>query len=165
MRFRTATLADVPGICALERLPEFRTLVGSWPQDQHVRMLGDPGASYLVADDAQSQIVGFAILQGLLSEHRSIELKRLVVGTPNQGTGRKLLAEVAERAFGQHGAHRLFLDVFVNNDRARHVYEAFGFRKEGIMRDAIYRDGVYHSLVLMSLLDNEYRSGSRRTHE
>jgi RimJ/RimL family protein N-acetyltransferase len=46
----------------------------------------------------------------------------------------------------------------VNNDRARHVYESFGFREEGIMRDAIYRDGTYHSLVLMSLLDGEYQS-------
>ncbi len=26
------------------------------------------------------------------------------------------------------------------------------------MRDAIYRDGAYHSLVLMSLLDSEYRA-------
>ncbi|HXP09063.1 MAG TPA: GNAT family protein [Acidobacteriaceae bacterium] len=75
--------------------------------------------------------------------------------SPNQGTGKKFLSEIADRAFGEYGAHRLFLDVFVNNDRALHVYEAFGFRKEGIMRDAIYRDGSYHSLVLMSLLDGE----------
>jgi RimJ/RimL family protein N-acetyltransferase len=35
-----------------------------------------------------------------------------------------------------------------------------GFRKEGIMRDTIYRDGAYHSLVLMSLLESEYRSNT-----
>ncbi len=72
----------------------------------------------------------------------------------------KAFGEVADRAFGKHRAHRLFLDVFVTNDRARHVYETFGFRKEGIMRDAIYRDGGYHSLVLMSLLESEYRSNT-----
>lgn len=81
--------------------------------------------------------------------------------TPNQGIGKQLLTEVADRAFGEHSAHRLFLDVFVTNDRARHVYENFGFRKEGIMRDVIYRDGAYHSLVLMSLLETEYRCGSK----
>jgi RimJ/RimL family protein N-acetyltransferase len=90
-----------------------------------------------------------------------VELKRIVVRTPNQGLGRQLLTEVAERAFGAHSAHRLFLDVFVTNDRARRVYENFGFRKEGIMRDVIYRDGAYHSLVLMSLLETEYRSESK----
>jgi diamine N-acetyltransferase len=159
MRFRDATAADIPQICALERLPEF-TMVGSWPVERHVRMLGDPGAVYIVAEDQLRQIAAFAILQGLGSEHRSVELKRLVVGVPNQGTGRKLLTVVAERAFGELRAHRLFLDVFVTNDRARHVYEMFGFRKEGVMRDAFYRDGAYHSLVLMSLLESEYRSNT-----
>jgi RimJ/RimL family protein N-acetyltransferase len=71
------------------------------------------------------------------------------------------LTEVVGRAFDEYSAHRLFLDVFVTNDRACHVYENFGFRKEGIMRDAIYRDGAYHSLVLMSLLETEYRCGGK----
>src|ERR1700679_2517351 len=160
MRFRDATAADIPQICTLQRLPEFRTMVGSWPEEQHLRMLGDPDAVYIVAEDQQGQIAAFAILRGLGSEHRSVELKRLVVGIPNQETGKKLLTEVGERACGEHRAHRLFLDVFVTNDRARHVYETVGFRKEGILRDAIYRDGAYHSLVLMSLLENEYRSNT-----
>jgi RimJ/RimL family protein N-acetyltransferase len=160
MKFRGATQADIAEICSLERRPEFRTFVGTWPEDQHVRMLADPGVAYIVAEDQQGQIAGFAILQGLLSEHRQVELKRLVVRTPNRGVGKQLLTEVADRAFGEYSAHRLFLDVFVTNDRARHVYEHFGFRQEGIMRDAIYRDGTYHSLVLMSLLETEDRSRS-----
>jgi RimJ/RimL family protein N-acetyltransferase len=160
MKFRNATQADIAEICALERLPEFRTMIGSWPEDQHMRMLANPDAVYILAEDQSGRIAGFAILHGLLSEHRQVELKRVVVRTPNQGVGRQLLAEVAERAFGEHSAHRLFLDVFVTNDRARHVYENFGFRKEGVMREAVYRDGAYHSLVLMSLLETEYRSGS-----
>ena len=58
---------------------------------------------------------------------------------------------------------RVFLDVFVTNERARHVYEKFGFRKEGIMRDAIYRDGAYYSLVLMSLLEASIETKHWRT--
>ena len=161
MKFRTATQADIAQICALERLPEFRTMIGSWAEDQHVRMLADPNTLYIVAEDPSGWIAGFAIMQGLLSEHKQVELKRIVVRTPNQGVGKKLLIEVADRAFGEYAAHRLFLDVFVTNDRARHVYENFGFREEGIMRDVIYRDGAYHSLVLMSLLETEYRCESK----
>jgi diamine N-acetyltransferase len=111
-----------------------------------------------MAEDEQGRIAAFAILLGLQSEHRSLELKRIIVRTPNQGIGSKLLNEVAERAFHQYGAHRLFLDVLVTNDRARHVYRSFGFREEGIMREVIYQDGAYHSLVLMSLLESEYRA-------
>jgi diamine N-acetyltransferase len=162
MKFRSATDSDIAHICRLETLPQFRTFVGSWPPDEHLKNLADPDASYIVAEDEQGNITAFAILRGLLSEHRAVEIKRFVVGVPNQGTGKKFLAEIADRAFSDYGAHRLYLDVFVNNDRARHVYETFGFRKEGIMRDAIYRDGTYHSLVLMSLLDGEYRSQAGR---
>jgi diamine N-acetyltransferase len=161
MKFRSATQADIAQICALERLPEFRTMVGSWPEDQHMRMLADPDAVYVIAEDQAGRIAGFAIPQGLLSEHRQVELKRLVVRTPNQGIGKQLLTEVADRAFDEYSAHRLCLDAFVTNDRGPHVYENFGFRKEGIMRDVIYRDGAYHSLVLMSLLETEYRCGSK----
>jgi diamine N-acetyltransferase len=158
MKFRSATAADIAQICRLETLPQFRTFVGSWAADQHLQNLDDPDARYIVAEDEQGIIAAFAILRGLLSEHRAVELKRFVVGIPNQGTGKRFLTEIADRAFGEYGAHRLFLDVFLNNDRALHVYEAFGFRKEGIMRDAIYRDDTYHSLFLMSLLEGEYRS-------
>ena len=161
MKFRTATQADIAQICELERLPEFRTMVGSWAEDQHTRLLADPNSLYIVAEDPSGQIAGFAIMQGLLSEHKQVELKRIAVRTPNQGVGKKLLTEVADRAFGDHAAHRLFLDVFVTNDRARHIYRNFGFREEGIMRDVIYRDGAYHSLVLMSLLETEYRCASK----
>lgn len=162
MRFRCATVYDVAQICALERLSEYRTLVGRWPEDEHLKMLADPDAAYIVAEGQPGEIAAFAILRGLRSENRSVELKRFVVGVPNRGTGRRFLTEIASRAFAEYGAHRLFLDVFVTNDRARHVYKSFGFREEGVMRDAIYRDGAYHSLVLMSLLDTEFQSGSLR---
>src|ERR1700760_1244476 len=119
MKFRNATQADIAQICALERLPEFRTMVGSWPEDEHARMLADPDTVYVVAEEQSGRITAFAILRGLLSEHRQVELKRIAVRTPNQGVGRELLAEVAGRAFGEHSAHRLFLDVFVTHDPAR----------------------------------------------
>jgi diamine N-acetyltransferase len=158
MKFRNGTVTDIPRICVLERLPEFHTLVGFWPEQQHLKTLADPDAAYIVAENAEGQVDAFAILRGLRSQHRAIELKRIVVAAPGQGLGRKLLAEAAARAFNEHGAHRFFLDVFVNNGRARHVYEFFGFREEGIMREAIYRDGTWHSLILMSLLEDEYRA-------
>jgi hypothetical protein len=95
MKFRSATQADTAQICALERLPEFRTMVGSWAEAEHMRMLADPDALYIVAEDPSGRIAAFAILRGLLSEHKQVELKRVVVRTPNQGVGRELLTEVA----------------------------------------------------------------------
>ena len=59
-------------------------------------------------------------------------------------------------AFRELGAHRLYLDVFDDNARARHLYESLGFQYEGVMREAAQRDGQWCNLRLMSMLEKEY---------
>jgi RimJ/RimL family protein N-acetyltransferase len=82
------------------------------------------------------------------------------VGQPGLGLGRRILGEIQRIAFEELGAHRLFLDVFDDNARARHLYESMGFVIEGAMRDATSRDGAWHDLLLMSMLEDEYRQRS-----
>jgi len=159
MLLRPARPEDVPQIMALERLPEFREFVGKWPEEQHREAMAGADARYFVAIDSEA-ICGFAILLGIVSGYRSIELKRIVVATPDRGLGRQILREIMRIAFDELGAHRLWLDVFENNARARHLYESLGFVREGVLREAIYRDERYDSLILMSLLDREYAQRS-----
>lgn len=70
--------------------------------------------------------------------------------------GKRMLAELLRIVFRELGAHRLFLDVFDHNSRARHVYESLGFRYEGVMREAANRDGHWCDLHLMAMLESEY---------
>ena len=67
MKFRNATSADVPEICALERLPQFRTLVGSWPEEQHIKALADPDVVYVVAENDQGRVAAFAISKSFVA--------------------------------------------------------------------------------------------------
>jgi diamine N-acetyltransferase len=157
-----AALPDhVPQIVAIEQIPEYRRYIGAWTADEHLRAMENPDNEYFVAQDETGAVEGFAILQGAQSEHRNLHLKRIAVRTANRGVGRMLLEHVMSRAFLHHRAHRLWLDVFDTNTRARRVYEAYGFREEGVMREAVLRDGEYHTLVLMSLLDREYTASQQ----
>jgi diamine N-acetyltransferase len=156
MVIRAATPADIPQIVAIEQIPEFRSYIGVWSAEEHLRAMADLDIEYIVASGEENAVDGFAILQGIQSSHHSLHLKRIAVRIPNRGLGRALLESVAARAFLHHHAHRLWLDVFETNTRARHIYEAYGFRYDGVMREAILRDGEYHTLALMSLLDREY---------
>src|ERR1700750_1353568 len=159
MHLRLAAFDDVPQIAAMERLPEFRAFVGQWTEDEHRQKMASADARYFVlearrrqvSDAGQNDLAAFAILQGLASEHRSIELKRVVVKSPGQGRGRQILRELLDKGFYEFKAHLVWLDVFETNLRARHVYESLGFRYDGIFREANFRDGQYHSLCLMSL--------------
>jgi diamine N-acetyltransferase len=157
MLLRDANRNDVPLICSLERRPEYHGLVGSWPEDEHLRRISDPDARYVIAEDQPGEIAGFAILFGLISQHRSIELKRIVVATPGMGHGKEMPRQIIRKTFDEYGAHRLWLDVFEHNLRAQRAYADVGFRREGVLREAVYRGGEYHSLMLMSILDREYR--------
>jgi ribosomal protein S18 acetylase RimI-like enzyme len=164
MLLRPANPNDIPSIVALERLPESTQFVGQWSEERHRATLASPDARYFV-NEAESReanqtdtgpLRAFAILRGLKETSGSIELKRLVVHPPGQGLGRQILAELIRIAFDQFHAHRLFLDVFDDNLRARHLYRKFDFVEEGLLREAARRNGQYCSLRLMSLLDREY---------
>jgi RimJ/RimL family protein N-acetyltransferase len=53
--------------------------------------------------------------------------------------------------------HRFWLDHIVTNDRARHVYEINGFRREGISREAyVLPDDTRVDLAVMSILRPEW---------
>jgi len=58
-------------------------------------------------------------------------------------------------------AHRLWLDVKSKNARARHLYQSEGFVEEGVMRECLLEDGHFESLVLMSMLRQEFEATHR----
>jgi diamine N-acetyltransferase len=158
MMIRPALPADVPKIVAIEQIPEYRSYIGAWSAEEHLRAMAKADNEYFAVhgEEAKAMVEGFVILQGIHSEHHSLHLKRIAVRTPNRGFGKALLEHAMDRAFLHHRAHRFWLDVFETNARARRVYEGYGFRYEGVMREAILRDGEYHDVALMSLLDREY---------
>jgi RimJ/RimL family protein N-acetyltransferase len=163
MIIRAALPEDVPQIVAIEQIPEYRSCIGTWSADEHLRAMADPDNEYFVACGEGRAVEGFAILQGIRSEHRSLHLKRIAVGAPGRGCGKELLDYAMSRVFLHHLAHRLWLDVFETNTRARRIYEGCGFRYDGVLREAILRDGAFHTLALMSLLDREY--SARQQHD
>jgi RimJ/RimL family protein N-acetyltransferase len=154
---RPAAVADVPQIAAMERRAEMRDFVGQWSEERHLQTLSNSDARYFVSESAPGELQAYAILRGIGEASRSIELKRVVVASPGRGLGRRILHELMRIAFEDFSAHRLFLDVFEDNARARHVYESLGFVYEGVMREAGERGEQFISLHLMSILDREYR--------
>ena len=125
-----------------------------WSRERHERAIVDLDEAHLLVCDGE-QPVGFVLLAGLTNENRSVELGRIVIEPAGRGLGRAALRLVLDRAFGELGAHRVWLDVKVDNARARRAYEAVGFVEEGVLRDALLTDGRYESLAVMSVLAHE----------
>ncbi|MBE0610648.1 MAG: GNAT family N-acetyltransferase, partial [Dehalococcoidia bacterium] len=68
---------------------------------------------------------------------------------------------VCRFGFEMMNLHRIQLEVYANNARARHVYEKVGFVLEGCRRQALYKFGRYHDVLVMSLLEGELRLEDR----
>jgi RimJ/RimL family protein N-acetyltransferase len=79
-----------------------------------------------------------------------------------KGYAREALSVLLGYLFQSHDdngleMHKVKLAVFSENAAARRVYQACGFREDGILRDDMFRAGEWHDQILMSILEDEFR--------
>jgi RimJ/RimL family protein N-acetyltransferase len=74
-----------------------------------------------------------------------------------RGLGSEATRLVVDYAFGVVGVHRIELQVYAFNPRARHVYEKVGFVHEGTMREALLWDGEWVDAHLMGMLSSDWK--------
>jgi len=158
VRLRLTTEGDLDFVLREEGDEGNRPFIGRWPRGRHLEALADEDVEHLMVEDGSGVRVGYTILTGVGDPGRILCLKRLMVAEKGRGYGRAVLRLVKERAFGELGAHRLWLDVKEGNARARGLYESEGFVAEGVLRDAFWTGAGYDSLVVMSMLESEYRA-------
>jgi len=122
-RLRKANAGDIFFIRALEMDPA-NVFVHCWDEDTHRTYMNDPKAHYLIAEGVQGTALGYAIL--FENEPGIIEWRRIIVARRDDGIGSEFMQAVIDKFLDQ-GASKLWLDVYEDNARARHVYRALGF--------------------------------------
>jgi diamine N-acetyltransferase len=170
IRCRPTTDADLDWVVRLEHDPVNEPFITRWPRARHAAALQEPATRHLVIAEAgaersgagEDRRLGYIILRGVGEPDRSVELLRIVVAEPGRGIGRAALRLVKQLAFDEYGANRLWLDVVPTNVGARALYAGEGFVEEGVMREAARRAGGFVDLVLMSILEREWRAGDAR---
>lgn len=153
---RPTAPSDLPFVLAAEGAAREGGFVAGWPEEEHRAALAAPGVTHLLIEEDGAPL-GFVILRGVGTH--SVELKRIVIAAPGRGTGRAALRAVKRRVFDAPEAHRLWLDVFPHNARARALYTSEGFVEEGVLRDAVRIGDGFASLVVMSVLRPEDAGG------
>lgn len=110
-----------------------------------------------VVDRATGQYVGEVVLNELDVNNNSCSF-RIALGTrgQNRGFGTEATRLVLRYAFERVGLHRISLEVYSFNPRARRVYEKVGFRPEGVLRDALLWEGERFDAHVMSILAPEW---------
>jgi diamine N-acetyltransferase len=115
---RPTTVADLELVLAAEGEADTVPFILPWTWQQHAAALADPDLCHRVLTCPAGRPVGFVLLAGLASPHRSVEFRRVVVTEKGAGYGRAAIRAVTRLAFGELGALRLWLVVKVHNGRA-----------------------------------------------
>jgi len=95
---------------------------------------------WAITIDGEDGAVGFVALFGL-DRQLGPELA-VLVGDPaawGRGVAREAERQACNRAFSDHGAHRIHAEIPATNEAAQKVVTFLGFQREGVMRAAIRR--------------------------
>lgn len=76
----------------------------------------------------------------------------------NSGYGTDAMRVILRYGFLELNLHRINLNVFDFNARARRVYEKVGFVQEGIQREALNRGGRRWDIVYYGILRSEWEA-------
>jgi len=159
IRLRPTKESDLNFVVSEEQHAANSPFIRSWTYAQHLAALEFEDLEHSIIERiVDDRRVGYLILAGLTDENQNIEFRRIVINEKNKGYGRVAVQLVKKRAFEELKAHRLWLDVKEHNSRARHLYEAEGFRIEGVLRECVKAGDGFESLVVMAMLRQEYLS-------
>lgn len=109
----------------------------------------------------ENNILGEVVLMDIDDEYRSCGFRIAIFNKENfnKGIGYKATKEALKVAFNEMNLHRVELEVFDYNPRAKAMYEKAGFKEEGIKRDALYINNEFHNVYIMSILKKEFMEG------
>jgi RimJ/RimL family protein N-acetyltransferase len=110
-----------------------------------------------VADRASGHCVGEAVLNEWDRANRSCNFRiALAAAGRDRGLGTEAVRIAVGYGFEQLALHRISLEVYAFNPRARHVYEKAGFVAEGVMREALRYGDEWVDSTVMSILAHEW---------
>ena len=157
VRLRPTMLSDLDFVITVEQDQVNLPFITPWERMQHEGAVRFPDFRHFIVEAGPDYAsAGFVILQGCRSPHRAIELKRIVLQPKGRGLGRACVRLLMQMAFGDLGAHRFWLDVRSRNERAHALYRSEGFVEEGRLRESVRTADGWDSLVVMSVLEDEY---------
>lgn len=149
--------SDIATIIAMENDSENAQFISPNTKQEHLALIQDDNVDHLMLK-MNSRTIGFVVLTGKKNRNRSLEFRRIVINEKGRGYGRLAIKKIIQYSFEELNAHRLWLDVLENNARARHLYLSEGFTEEGKLRDCLFRREKFESLIVMSILSNEFDS-------
>ncbi|SDO19598.1 Protein N-acetyltransferase, RimJ/RimL family [Nakamurella panacisegetis] len=116
-------------------------------------------ADWAIVDSDTDEFLGEVVLNQFDPAQASANFRISLAGPSAYGHGHGTAAArmALRHGFETVGLHRIHLEVFDFNARARRSYAKAGFREEGVLREAHHDDDGWHDVIVMALLSTDPR--------
>lgn len=160
LQLRKAQTSDLDYIMKLEYDKENLKYIVPFDRDFHTQIIENSleAMDVIVEEIATKAPVGYLMINGLKTEAKEIEWTHVIIDKKGHGYGHEAMKLLKAWAFDDLKFHRGWLDCKDYNARALHLYEAEGMQREGLIRETIITNGVYENLVVLGILDREYKA-------
>ena len=129
-------------------------------RERYERMQADPFTETWRIDTAERRSIGQIELVDIHPLQRRAEV-HLSIGEKDvwgRGYGARAVRRLLEHAFEDLGLRRVFAMADEDNTRVIRCLESCGFAREGLLRSHRLRHGLPTDMVVMGVLDEEYRA-------
>jgi [ribosomal protein S18]-alanine N-acetyltransferase len=130
VRIRPLRNGDMPAVFAIEQVvfPD-----DSWTDEMFASELAQPQTRHYIVAEDDGVLVGYGGLSIVGGHQGDVQTLAVRADRQGEGIGRALLTELVAVAEAR-GCKEVFLDVRVDNDRARSLYQRTGFTEIGVRR-------------------------------
>lgn len=120
-----ATINDASIFAGFELMPDTQKYILPYTPLEHELKIKDSALVYLRIL-AHNELKGFFIL-ALEPDRQSIEFRRIVISEKGRGIGQLAIVMMEQYCRKELNRTRIWLDVFEDNSRGRHIYEKLGY--------------------------------------
>jgi RimJ/RimL family protein N-acetyltransferase len=123
-------------------------------------IVSEQDSNHFAIETVNEQLIGVCGLHSQHNRFRSSELG-IFIGDKvfwGKGYGSEAVHLLLHFGFGSLNLHRIYLHVLANNPRAIRCYEKCGFQHEGCERHAAFKNGEYIDVLVMGILEDEFRA-------
>lgn len=128
IHLRRSTYKELDPISQMEKQPHARNFVDPIQLASHQELFRNEDVEYLSIVNAQGQLAGYFILVSE-AEVQSVEFRRVLIDANERGIGQTAIAQMERYCREVLGAKRIWLDVYDDNTRGKHIYEKLGYTR------------------------------------
>ena len=149
----------------IDRIIQFENsnslFVHKYSKEKHLKLLVSNDCLHLSIKRLDNdKLIGHIVLFGLTNPNKVLEFRRITINEKGFGFGREAIKLIKQFCFDKLNYHRVWLDVYDDNEIAIKLYESEGFKFEGTLREGTKTDKGYRSQRIYSILEHEYYSNN-----